>query len=79
MKLHTKFQISCLINNFDNYFRSERCSCTALDTFEGDIATVGEDENVNILSGRRGDITQSISDKDSCSIHSVCFLKLNEV
>ncbi|CAF4950108.1 unnamed protein product [Pieris macdunnoughi] len=62
-----------------HHINSERCSCTALDTFEGDIVTVGEDEKVNILNGRRGDITRSISDTDSCSIHSVCFLKLNEV
>ncbi|CAK1544378.1 unnamed protein product [Leptosia nina] len=62
-----------------HHISSERCSCTALDTFEGEIATVGEDEKVNILSSRRGDITRSITDVDSCSIHSVCFLKLSEV
>ncbi|XP_045499127.1 nucleoporin Nup43 [Colias croceus] len=56
------------------------CSCTSLDTFEGDIASVGEDGKVNILNGRRGDITSTLyHSADSCSLHSVCFIKSNEV
>lgn len=46
---------------------------------EGDIASVGEDGNVNILNSRRGEVQQSIKGADSCSLHSVCFIKLNEV
>lgn len=60
-------------------FRLEKCSCTSLDTLEGDIASIGEDGNVNILNGRRGDISQTIKGADSCSLHSICFIKLNEV
>ncbi|CAB3240128.1 unnamed protein product [Arctia plantaginis] len=59
-------------------YGKEKCSCTSLDTLEGDIATVGEDGNVNILSGRRGEITRTIQEADSCSLHSVCFIKHNE-
>ncbi|XP_050347162.1 nucleoporin Nup43 [Nymphalis io] len=60
-------------------FSSEKCSCTSLDTLEGDIASIGEDGNINILNSRRGDITRSIKGADSCSLHAVCFIKLNEV
>ncbi|XP_023945153.2 nucleoporin Nup43 [Bicyclus anynana] len=60
-------------------FGAETCSCTSLDTLEGDIASIGEDGNVNILNGRRGDVSQAIKGADSCSLHSVCFIKLNEV
>ncbi|XP_034838355.1 nucleoporin Nup43 [Maniola hyperantus] len=60
-------------------FGVEKCSCTSLDTLEGDIASIGEDGNVNILNGRRGEVSQAIKGADSCSLHSVCFIKLNEV
>ncbi|XP_013191968.2 nucleoporin Nup43 [Amyelois transitella] len=60
-------------------FGVEQCSCTALDIIEGDIATAGEDGNLNILNSRRGDITQTIKGADSCSVHSVCFIKHAEV
>lgn len=60
-------------------YSSDKCSCTALDTLEGDIASIGEDGNVNILNSRRGDVTRSIKGADSCSLHAVCFIKLNEV
>ncbi|CAG4950574.1 unnamed protein product [Parnassius apollo] len=60
-------------------FGGEQCSCTSLDTMEGDVATIGEDGNVNILSSRTGDISRTITGADSCSLHSICFLKHNEV
>ncbi|KAM3960917.1 nucleoporin 43 [Aphomia sociella] len=60
-------------------YGAEQCSCTALDTFEGDIATIGEDGNINILNGRRGDISRTFKGADSCSLHSICFIKHNEV
>ncbi|KAJ0182809.1 hypothetical protein K1T71_002178 [Dendrolimus kikuchii] len=63
------------LHNYGEY----PCSCTSLDTTEGDIASVGEDGNINILSGRRGEINRTISDADSCSLHSVCYIKHNEV
>lgn len=64
--------------NLHNYGK-DLCSCTSLDTLEGDIATIGEDGNVNILSSRRGDVMRSITEADSCSLHSVSFIKHNEV
>ncbi|CAH1639397.1 unnamed protein product [Spodoptera littoralis] len=60
-------------------YGAEQCSCTSLDTLEGDIATIGEDGNVNILSGRRGEVMHSIKGADSCSLHSICFIKHTEV
>ncbi|XP_026731474.1 nucleoporin Nup43 [Trichoplusia ni] len=64
--------------NLHNY-GEQKCSCTSLDTLEGDIATIGEDGNVNILSGRRGEVMRTISGADSCSLHSICFIKHSEV
>ncbi|KAJ2940715.1 hypothetical protein O0L34_g14825 [Tuta absoluta] len=55
------------------------CSCTSLDTMEGDIASIGENGALNVLNGRRGDISRTIAQADSCSLHSVCFFKHNEV
>lgn len=63
------------LHNYGEY----PCSCTSLDTIEGDIATIGEDGNINILSGRRGEINRTISGADSCSLRSVCYIKHNEV
>lgn len=60
-------------------YGAEQCSCTSLDTLEGDIATIGEDGNVNILSGRRGEVMHTIKGADSCSLHSICFIKHTEV
>lgn len=60
-------------------YGEQKCSCTSLDTLEGDIATIGEDGNVNVLNGRRGEIIHTIKEADSCSLHSVCFIKHNEV
>ncbi|KAG6445926.1 nucleoporin Nup43 [Manduca sexta] len=61
-----------------NYGENE-CSCTSLDTLEGDIVSIGEDGNIHILNGRRGDVARSITGADSCSLHSVCFIKHNEI
>ncbi|XP_072947860.1 nucleoporin Nup43 [Epargyreus clarus] len=60
-------------------YGEDQCSCTSVATMETDIATIGEDGNINILNGRRGDITRTITDADSCSLHAVCFIKLNEI
>ncbi|XP_013149382.1 PREDICTED: nucleoporin Nup43 [Papilio polytes] len=65
-------------NNLHKIAR-QACSCTTLATMEGDIASVGEDGNINILNSRRGDITRTITEADSCSLHSVCFIKHNEI
>ncbi|VVD02469.1 unnamed protein product [Leptidea sinapis] len=58
---------------------TEKCPCTSLDTFEGEIVTVGEEGNICLLSSRSGDVVRKITDTDGCSLHAVCFIKLNEV
>ncbi|XP_028042121.1 nucleoporin Nup43 [Bombyx mandarina] len=63
------------LHNYGN----TKCSATSLDTYEGDIASIGEDGNVNILSGRRGEVNRTIKGADSCSLHSICYLKHTEV
>ncbi|CAH0405580.1 unnamed protein product [Chilo suppressalis] len=60
-------------------FGLDQCSCTSLHILDGDIATIGEDGNVNILNSRRGEISYRIVGADSCSLHSVCFIKHTEV
>lgn len=60
-------------------FEAEQCSCTSLDTLEGDIATIGEDGAINVLNSRRGEVSRTISGADSCSLHSICFIKHSEV
>ncbi|XP_041975011.1 nucleoporin Nup43 isoform X1 [Aricia agestis] len=60
-------------------FGEEVCSCTSLDTMEGELASIGEDGQINIYSTRRGEVSRTIKEADSCSLHSICFLKLNEI
>ncbi|XP_063828258.1 nucleoporin Nup43 [Ostrinia nubilalis] len=60
-------------------FGTDLCSCTSLDAIDGDIVTIGEDGNINILNGRRGETTRTITGADSCSLHSVCFFKHSEI
>ncbi|KAL4713925.1 hypothetical protein ACJJTC_015579 [Scirpophaga incertulas] len=64
--------------NLHNY-GSDQCSCSSLDTLDGDVVTIGEDGAIHILNTRRGQVSVSISGADSCSLHSVCFIKHTEV
>ncbi|PSN43436.1 Nucleoporin Nup43 [Blattella germanica] len=54
-------------------------SCTGLACFEEDIATVGEDGRLILLTARRKQPVTRIERADSCSLRCVCFLKHNEV
>lgn len=53
--------------------------CTGLACFEEDIATVGEDGRLVLLTARQNRPVRRIEKADSCSLRSVCFLKHNEV
>ncbi|XP_069668662.1 nucleoporin Nup43 isoform X2 [Periplaneta americana] len=66
--------------NSIHYFSFERSSpCTGLACFEEDIATVGEDGRLVLLTARQKRPVRRIEKADSCSLHCVCFLKHNEV
>ncbi|XP_061708288.1 nucleoporin Nup43 [Cydia pomonella] len=60
-------------------FGEDICCCTAVATMDSDIASVGEDGNINFLNGHRGDIVRTVNGADSCSLHSVCYIKYNEI
>ncbi|GBP42809.1 Nucleoporin Nup43 [Eumeta japonica] len=68
-----------VLSSSDGDVRPEHCSCTSVDVLEGDIVTAGEDGHINMLSSRRGEVAHSIIEADSCSIHSICYLKQNEI
>ncbi|GLH06246.1 Coatomer subunit beta' [Gryllus bimaculatus] len=55
------------------------CPCTGLACFEEDIATIGEDGRIALLTARQKNPLRKIDKADSCSLHCVCFLKYNEV
>nr|CAI5860046.1 unnamed protein product [Callosobruchus analis] len=74
LKTSTKWQN---IHQFDN---GESSPCTALAVYEkNDIVSVGEDGCINLLNSQSQRILRRIGDADSCSIHSVLFLKHNEI
>ncbi|XP_020283292.1 nucleoporin Nup43 [Pseudomyrmex gracilis] len=58
---------------------TDYASCTALSTFEQDIASVGEDGRLNLLTAAEKKPVRVIENADSCSIYCVDFLKHNEV
>ncbi|XP_067207554.1 nucleoporin Nup43 [Linepithema humile] len=61
-----------------NFKTTDYASCTALSTFEQDIASAGEDGKLNLLTAAEKKPVRVI-DADSCSIYCVDFLKHNEV
>nr|CAH7742510.1 unnamed protein product [Callosobruchus chinensis] len=65
------------IHHFDN---GESSPCTALAVYEkNDIVSVGEDGCINLLNSQSQRIFRRIGNADSCSIHSVLFLKHDEI
>ncbi|KAJ9595957.1 hypothetical protein L9F63_012850 [Diploptera punctata] len=63
-----------------HYFEcGEKCPCTGLACFEEDIATVGEDGRLVLLTARQKRPLRCIEEADSCSLRTVCFLKHNEL
>ncbi|XP_049827320.1 nucleoporin Nup43 [Schistocerca gregaria] len=56
-----------------------RCSCTSLSCFEEDIATVGEDGKLNLLTLRQQKPVHVVDEADSSTLRCVCFLKHSEI
>ncbi|XP_075223788.1 nucleoporin 43 [Lycorma delicatula] len=63
-----------------HFFSSgDKSSCTGLATFEEDVATIGEDGRISLLSLHHEKLLRVIDDADSCSLRCTCFLKHNEL
>lgn len=59
-------------------FNSLPAACTALSVCENDIASVGEDGTLNVLSAE-GRIIKQFPNVDSCSMTAVAFINHKEV
>ncbi|KAG7190344.1 hypothetical protein KM043_006457 [Ampulex compressa] len=62
-----------------NFKTEDYASCTALSTFEQDIASVGEDGKINLLTAGQKKPVRIIENADSCSIHCIDFLRHSEI
>lgn len=63
-----------------HFFRfGGKSPCTGLACFEEDIASVGEDGCLSLLTATQKKPVRRIEGADSCSLRCVCFLKHNEV
>lgn len=62
-----------------NFKTSDYASCTALSAFDQDIASVGEDDRINLLTAAQKKPVRVIQNADSCSIHCVDFLRHSEI
>ncbi|KAK0094826.1 hypothetical protein PV326_009889 [Microctonus aethiopoides] len=65
--------------NIHQFKTSEQASCTALATFKQDIATVGEDGKINLLTAQQKTPVRTIENADSCSLICIDFLRHNEI
>lgn len=53
--------------------------CTGLSTFDGEIATVGEDGRLNLLQAKTSRILRQYNNADSVSLTTVLFVNHNEI
>lgn len=53
--------------------------CTGLSVFDSDVATVGEDGVLNIVSLNSGETIKSFQNADSCSLTCVSFINQKEI
>lgn len=67
------------LHRFDTFSSLNGAPCTAVSVHETDVASVGEDGRLNILSTVGQKVLRSISNADSCTISSVAFLSPKEV
>ncbi|XP_011301967.1 nucleoporin Nup43 [Fopius arisanus] len=65
-----------LIHRFST---GDSAACTALATFNQDIATVGEDGRINLLTAQEKKPVRTIENADSCSFVCIDFLRHNEI
>ncbi|KAJ8682998.1 hypothetical protein QAD02_018790 [Eretmocerus hayati] len=57
----------------------EPAPCTSLSVFEQDIATVGEDGRINLLTAQQESPVRVINEADSCSLYCIDFLRHSEI
>ncbi|XP_058445492.1 nucleoporin Nup43 [Malaya genurostris] len=67
------------LHKFDTFESSNDAPCTALSVHETDVATVGEDGRLNIISTVGQKVLRTISNADSCTLNCVAFLSPLEV
>lgn len=74
-----KFKEIVSWDSIHQFKTTDQASCTALATFNQDIATVGEDGKINLLAGQQKKPFRVIENADSCSLLCVDFLRHNEI
>ncbi|XP_001850986.2 nucleoporin Nup43 [Culex quinquefasciatus] len=77
-QLQERFRFENL-HRFDTFSTLNGAPCTALSVHDTDVATVGEDGRLNVLSTVGQKVLRSISGADSCTISCVAFLNPKEV
>ncbi|XP_065089178.1 nucleoporin Nup43-like [Ochlerotatus camptorhynchus] len=67
------------LHKFDTFSSLNAAPCTGLSVHDTDVATVGEDGRLNVLSTVSQSVLRSIASADSCTISCVAFLNPKEV
>lgn len=67
------------LHKFDTFSSLNAAPCTGLSVHDTDVATVGEDGRLNIVSTVGLKVIRSIASADSCTISCVAFLNPKEV
>ncbi|XP_053698410.1 nucleoporin Nup43 [Sabethes cyaneus] len=67
------------LHRFDTFSSMNRAPCTALSVHDTDVASVGEDGRLNILSTVGQKVLRTVSNADSCTLSCVAFLNPKEV
>lgn len=76
---YSQFKKRMAWENLHSFKTLEHAPCTGLSTFEQDIATVGEDGKINLLTASEAKPVRTIEQADSCSIHCIDFLRHTEI
>lgn len=58
---------------------NESAPCTGLSVFDTDVATVGEDGSLNVVSLNFGETIKTFRNADSCSLTCVSFIGQKEI
>lgn len=67
------------LHKFDTFSSLNAAPCTGLSVHDTDVATVGEDGRLNVVSTVGLKVLRSIASADSCTISCVAFLNPKEV
>lgn len=66
-------------NVLHKFASGDTSPCTGISVFDKDIATVGEDGRLNILSSNGMNVLREIKNADSCSLTTVSFVNHKEI